>query len=77
MVLYVVVIIIRTGSTINYSLSSLAVSGGEPVASAVTFTQYTQERVNWTIAKSRCENWGQRLAVLDTPEKLTAFRKQM
>ena len=42
---------------------------------AVIFTSF-DESVNWSTAKSKCEDLGQRLAVLDTKEKLMAFREQ-
>ena len=43
---------------------------------AVKFTLY-EERVAWDTAKSRCEAAGQRLAVLDTADKLAALKEQM
>ena len=47
----------------------------ELTESAVIFTNF-DESVNWMTAKSRCEDLGQRLTVLDTKEKLMAFREQ-
>ena len=59
---------------IYFNLSSIHVSDTESVVSAVTFT-LSDEEVDWDTAKSRCEALGQRLAVLDTEEKLTAFAR--
>ena len=42
----------------------------------VNFTSY-DDRVTWNVAKSRCEDLGQRLAVVDTAYKLTALREQV
>ena len=44
--------------------------------STIKFTLYG-EKVEWDTAKSRCEDVGQRLAVLDTEEKLTALKEQV
>ena len=46
------------------------------VGSAVIFTRHYEE-VDWNTAKSRCETVGQRLAVLDTVEKLVALQEQV
>ena len=40
------------------------------------FTLYNED-VNWNTAKSRCEEDGQRLAVPDTTDKLTALKRQL
>ena len=47
----------------------------ESVGLSIYFTLH-DERVNWTVAKSRCEALGQTLAVLDTEDKLTALKEQ-
>ena len=56
--------------------SSTSSSGAEMVGSAFIFTLHYEE-VDWYTAKSRCEALGQRLAVLDTEEKLIALREQV
>ena len=43
---------------------------------SISFTLH-EEQVNWNKAKSRCEALGQRLAVLDTEDKLTALKEQV
>ena len=55
---------------------SSAVSIVQSEITAVKFTLY-EERVAWDTAKSRCEAAGQRLAVLDTADKLAALKEQM
>ena len=57
-------------------ISKLFSTGTESAVSDVTFTRY-DETVNWDTAKSRCEALGERLAVLDTAEKLSALQEQM
>ena len=52
------------------------VSAAESEVSAVTFT-YNSKRFYWHMAKSMCEYLGQRLAVLDTEEKLDALKEQV
>ena len=42
----------------------------------IIFTLY-DDPVNWMTAKSGCESLGQRLAVLDTPEKRAALQEQL
>ena len=51
-------------------------SGLHPSKTEVIFTLY-DDPVNWVTAKSRCESLGQRLAVLDTPEKRAALQEQL
>ena len=53
-----------------------SLTGVKLVVSAVTFTRH-DDTVDWNTAKSRCEADGQRLAVLDTREKLTSLQEQM
>ena len=54
----------------------VCVSGAESAALVINFTLH-DENVNWNTAKSRCEALGQRLAVLDTPDKLATLREQV
>ena len=61
---------------IYISYSSSAVSIVQLEISALKFTLY-DERVKWSTAKSRCEALGQRLAVVDTADKLTALKEQV
>ena len=47
----------------------------EFTAPTVTFTLYN-DNVNWATAKSRCEDRGQRLAVLDTAQRRDELQLQ-
>ena len=62
--------------TLILMMLTLHISGLEMVESAVNFTLHT-ENVDWTTAKSRCETLGEKLAVLDTKDKLTASQEQV
>ena len=53
-----------------------SLTGAKLAVSTVTFTRH-DDYVDWNMAKSRCEADGQRLAVLDAPEKLTALQEQV
>ena len=52
-------------------------SGPLTVDSTFIFTLHDDDDADWFTAKSRCEALGQRLAVLDTEEKLIALQAQM
>ena len=57
-------------------ISRLFSTGTESAVSDVIFTRY-DETVNWDTAKSRCAALGERLAVLDTAEKISALQEQV
>ena len=47
------------------------------VETNIVYTLHDDEEVNWYEAQSRCQAGGQRLAVLDTVEKLTTLKQQL
>ena len=74
----------RRRDCISGYMSSFPVSVALSAASAATFTlkhggpgDGSIQLIDWMTAKSKCEALDQRLAVLDTEEKLAAVREQM